>query len=169
MWNPPRPLSEADQARLTKNLALARELGAEVIATADEDVVRGIVARRAATQRHADRRGQAGAAMACGNSFCGGWFLRRLVEESGDIDIHVVRAEKADAPAATPIFPAPTPLAWKQYLLSAGVVIAATRRQSVSRSLHSIGYRARGVGFPAGGGDAGAVRGARAGPDERRR
>ena len=38
-----KPLSEADQARLTKNLTLARELGAEVIATADEDVVRGVL------------------------------------------------------------------------------------------------------------------------------
>ena len=38
-----QPLSEAEQERLTKNLALARELGAEVIATADENLVRGVL------------------------------------------------------------------------------------------------------------------------------
>ncbi|MDB6022191.1 MAG: kdpD, partial [Pedosphaera sp.] len=93
-----KALSEADQARLTKNLELARELGAEVIATADDDLVRGVlrVARQHnATQivvgkpAHNDLR----------RFFGGGSLLRRLVAESGDIDIHVVRAEKNETAA----------------------------------------------------------------------
>ena len=43
MWSPSRALSDEDQARLAKNLALARELGAEIITTTDDDVVRGIL------------------------------------------------------------------------------------------------------------------------------
>ena len=39
--------------------------------------------------------------------FTGGWFLRRLVAESGDIDIHVVRAEKSEVPRGTADFPHP--------------------------------------------------------------
>ena len=38
-----RPLSDDAQTRLQKNLAIARELGAEVIATSDEDLVAGIL------------------------------------------------------------------------------------------------------------------------------
>ena len=38
-----RALSDEDQARLARNLALARELGAEIITTTDDDVVRGIL------------------------------------------------------------------------------------------------------------------------------
>ncbi|MGH7994460.1 MAG: universal stress protein, partial [Limisphaerales bacterium] len=39
----PHPLEEAAQARLGKNLALARSLGAEVIDTADENLARGLL------------------------------------------------------------------------------------------------------------------------------
>src|SRR5258707_6667947 len=38
-----RPLTEPAQARLAKNLETARELGAEVITTTDEDVARGLL------------------------------------------------------------------------------------------------------------------------------
>ena len=36
-------LTEPAQAQLTKNLATARELGAEVVTTSDEDLVRGLL------------------------------------------------------------------------------------------------------------------------------
>jgi two-component system sensor histidine kinase KdpD len=120
-----KALSEEDQARLTKNLALARELGAEVIATADEDVIRGLL--RVGRQHNAT---QIVVGKPAGNGlrhfFGGGWFLRRLVEESGDIDIHVVRADKSDTPTQPRLFRAPTQVAWKQYLLSLGIVICVT-------------------------------------------
>ena len=39
----PQPLTEDEQGRLARHLALARELGAEVITTTDDDVARGIL------------------------------------------------------------------------------------------------------------------------------
>ncbi|HWF20140.1 MAG TPA: sensor histidine kinase KdpD, partial [Verrucomicrobiae bacterium] len=137
-------LSEADQARLAKNLALARELGAEVIATADEDVVRGVL--RVARQHNATQivvgkpaRNQ------LGRFLSGGGFLRRLVAESGDIDIHVVRAEKADVPVTKEIFQMPSQVAWKQYLVSVGAVIGTTLLNELLNPI--LGYRAVGFDF----------------------
>ncbi|MDB6066518.1 MAG: Osmosensitive channel signal transduction histidine kinase [Pedosphaera sp.] len=134
-----KALSEADQARLTANLALARELGAEVIATADEDVINGLlrVARQHnATQIVVGKPARQGMLQ----FFSGGWFLRRLVEESGDIDIHVVRAGKIDVPKEPVIFRLPTAVAWKQYLVSLGIVVAATILNAFLNPI--IGYRA---------------------------
>ena len=120
-----KPVSEEDQARLTKNLTLARELGAEVIATADEDLVRGVL--RVARQHNITEIVVGKPAHAHPlNFFGGGRFLRRLVSESGDIDIHVVRADKSDVPAQAPILRLPSRLAWKQYLVSLGIIIAVT-------------------------------------------
>ena len=39
----PRPLGEEEQSRLSRHLALARELGGEVITTTDDDVAQGIL------------------------------------------------------------------------------------------------------------------------------
>src|SRR5512139_4063804 len=39
----PRPLGDEEKRRLARHLSLARELGAEVITTTDDDVVRGIL------------------------------------------------------------------------------------------------------------------------------
>jgi two-component system sensor histidine kinase KdpD len=88
----PQPLSEEDQERLTKHLALARELGAEVITTADAGVARGIL--RVAHQQNVTQIvvGKPG-----GDGwldwFRGGQLLRRLVRESGHIELHIVRPE----------------------------------------------------------------------------
>ncbi len=134
-------LSEADQERLNKNLALARELGAEVIATADEDIVRGVlrVARQHnATQIVAGKPARGGIL----NFFRGGWSLRRLVEESGDIDIHVVRAEKGESPAPPVMFRLPDFETWKQYAVGLAVVFAATILNAFLDYYTSIGYRA---------------------------
>ena len=90
----PRPLTEAAQAQLEKNLATARELGEEVIATTDDDLVRGLL--RVARAQNATQ-------IIVGKPPGTGWLewlrasllLRRLARESGDIDLHVVRSEKA--------------------------------------------------------------------------
>ena len=89
----PRPLTEAAQAQLEKNLAAARELGAEVVATTDDDLVRGLL--RVARTQNATQ-------IIVGKPAGAGWLewlrasllLRRLARESGDIDLHVVRSEK---------------------------------------------------------------------------
>lgn len=90
----PRSLSEAGQARLSKNLDTARELGAEVITTTDEDLARGLL--RIARERNVTLI-VLGKPSGEGwlNWFRSGQFVRRLMQESGDIDLHVVKAEKA--------------------------------------------------------------------------
>jgi two-component system, OmpR family, sensor histidine kinase KdpD len=139
-----KTLSEEDQARLAKNLALARELGAEVIATADEDVVRGVL--RVALQHNATQIVVGKPARNDWSRFFrGNGFLRRLVAESGDIDIHVVRADKADTPGIRQIFEMPSQLAWKQYAASFGAVIAMTLLNAVLNPI--LGYRAVGFDF----------------------
>ncbi len=84
------PLSTADQEQLRKNLRLAQELGAEVVTTADSDVVAAIA--RIARERditqiivgRPDRRFWK-------DLFRGGTILDRLVRLRIDIDIHVIR------------------------------------------------------------------------------
>jgi two-component system sensor histidine kinase KdpD len=86
-------LSPEAQERLTKNLNTARELGAEVVTTTDTDLVRGLL--RVAHEQNATQ-------IIVGKPRGTGWLewlrssrlLRRLARESGDIDIHFVRAQK---------------------------------------------------------------------------
>jgi two-component system, OmpR family, sensor histidine kinase KdpD len=88
-----RPLPEATQTRLQKNLDTARELGAEVIATTDEHVARGLL--RIARERNVTQIvfGKP-AGVGLFSWLRGGQLLRRLMDESGDIDVLVIRAEK---------------------------------------------------------------------------
>ena len=133
-----KALSPTNEERLTKNLALARELGAEVIATADEDIVRGLL--RVARQHNATQIVVGKPAYnGIRQFFIGGWFLRRLVAESGDIDIHVVRADKGEVPRERPMFHIPERVAWKQYLIAFCAVVAVTLLNAALNS--SIGYR----------------------------
>ncbi len=88
----PRPLSDDEQARLARHLALARELGAQVVTTADDDVARGLL--RVAREQNATQLvvgkpvGWRGLDLLRGGSL-----LNRLIRESGNIDVHAVRAE----------------------------------------------------------------------------
>jgi two-component system sensor histidine kinase KdpD len=121
----PKPLPEAEQERLTEHLALARELGAEVITTADSDLASGIL--RVARQQNATQIvvGKPG-----GNRFVewarGGRLLRRLVLESGHIEVHVVRPEYPgkELPRRSRGVTLQSP-AW-QYGMSLGVVAFCT-------------------------------------------
>jgi len=118
-----RPLEDASQARLEKNLALARTLGAEVIDTTDENLARGIL--RVALQNNVSQ-------IILGKPNAPHWWqrwragsvLRQLTRDSGNIDLQIVRAEKTDTP------PPPTrlrwrpALEWKQYAVAAGALTA---------------------------------------------
>jgi two-component system sensor histidine kinase KdpD len=102
----PRILTEAAQSRLARNLNSARELGADVITTTDEDVL-----------------GKPGGA----GWFAwlrGGRFLRRLAQESGDIDIHVVRGEKADEEQNSKLWQPAFTSDSQQYLYAVAAVAA---------------------------------------------
>jgi two-component system sensor histidine kinase KdpD len=89
-------LTDEAEAALTANLEVARELGAEVVMTRDEDIVSGLL-RFAAAQNVSQ--------IVFGKPSGSGWLewlrdgrlLWRLTRESGDIDVHVVRAERVRA------------------------------------------------------------------------
>ena len=120
-----RRLSDDEQARLQKNLALARELGAEVITTSDSDLVEGIL--RIARQQNVTQivvGKPAGFRLL--DFLRGGSVLSRLIRDSGNIDVCCVRAETGEAAVA------PAPLRWRpssaprQYLAALGVVAGVT-------------------------------------------
>jgi two-component system sensor histidine kinase KdpD len=118
-----RPDDEAAQARLEKNLALARSLGAEVIDTADEDLTRGLL--RVARQYNVSQiiLGKP----AAGNLlewYRAGKLLRELTRASGDIDLQVVRAEKSGAAKPRPAWRWRPAVDWKQYATVLAVLAA---------------------------------------------
>lgn len=120
-----KPLEEADQDRLNQHLALARELGAEVITTADSDLASGIlrVARQQnITQIIIGKPGGDGVF----EWFRGGKLLRRLVRQSGHIELHIVRPERGEqeAPRRPLDYSIQSPL-W-QYGLGLAVVALCT-------------------------------------------
>ena len=90
-----RPISKGRQTQLAANLALARQLGAEVITIADDDLVHGLL--RTARENNATQ-------IVFGKPGVSGWWrgrgnravLQRLIAASGDVDVLVVRADKSD-------------------------------------------------------------------------
>jgi two-component system, OmpR family, sensor histidine kinase KdpD len=82
-------LDEEDNATLARNLALARELGAEVITTSDPDIAQALL--RIARQKNITQ-------LIIGRSPRWVWkrlfkasLLERLTYEASDIDVHVIR------------------------------------------------------------------------------
>ncbi len=118
-------LNETAQGQLAKNLATARELGAEVVTTSDEELVRGLL--RVARDQNVTQ-------IVVGKPAGSGWLewwrgsrlLHRLARESGDVDLHVVRSQKDGtntlAPPWRPTFQSPG----RQYLIAACVVGATS-------------------------------------------
>ena len=120
----PQSMTSSAQAQLEKNLATARELGAQVMTTTDDDLVRGLlrVARELnVTQIIVGKPG---------NSRWLDWFgggdhlLRRLTRESGDIDLHVVRADKACSGEPSRGWRPMLESHFRQYLFAMGTVAA---------------------------------------------
>lgn len=115
-----QPLESAEQTQLENNLATARALGAEVVTTTDDDLVRGLV--RTAQQRNAT---QIIVGKPAGTGWLewwrGDWMLRRLARESGDIDLQVVRADKV-GPARTRGWKPMVASGVQQYLVVVGVI-----------------------------------------------
>jgi two-component system sensor histidine kinase KdpD len=88
-----KPIADENKPRLKKNLDLARELGAEIINTIDENVVQAIL--RTAREENVSlilvgkpEKGKF-ALMLSGKNI-----VDKLIEESGNIDIYVVGTEK---------------------------------------------------------------------------
>ena len=86
-------LNDEDQAQLVKNLNLARELKAEVITTTEVEAsaaIRRISRQRNVTQVIVGRPSRRWLR----DIFYGGSLLDRLVRESAEVDIHVIRQDK---------------------------------------------------------------------------
>src|SRR5260370_15166647 len=89
----PRPLSQEEQARLTRYLALARQLGAEVISIPGTDVGEALL--RVARQHNVTQ-------IVIGKPLGPRWLsfwkrdpLRWLMRHSGNIDIHMIPADES--------------------------------------------------------------------------
>ncbi|MBC7366547.1 MAG: sensor histidine kinase KdpD [Undibacterium sp.] len=95
-----RPLDAEGRRRLEQNLALARELGAEIVVTHADNIASALI--RVALQNHATQ-------IVVGQSrsprwldfFRGGSLVQRLLRRSGPIDIYVVPSERAAEAART--------------------------------------------------------------------
>ncbi len=87
------PMNEEEKTRLTKNLSLARQLGAEVVMTTGDDVASALLA----AAREAGVT-QIVVGKPLGNPVLdflkGGSLAGRLIRRGGDIDVHVVSGEK---------------------------------------------------------------------------
>ena len=89
-----RSLTGPARDRLADNIKLARELGAEIVTTADEDIVDGIL--RVAREQKATQIliGKSGPTFPFRRSISD-----RLIEKSGDLDLYIVGGEEP-APAS---------------------------------------------------------------------
>jgi two-component system sensor histidine kinase KdpD len=93
-----RSPSEDERIRLKKNIALARELGAELVTTVDENVVAALI--RVAQQKNITQI-VVGRSLSTSwwNRVRGGSLVERLIADSGGIDVYVVQSElAAEAP-----------------------------------------------------------------------
>lgn len=90
-----RVLSERDKERLAKNVALARELGAEIITTTDDDIVDALL--RVARQNNATQIVVGKPLESMLLRLLGrGTLVDQLIRKSGNIDIYVVRSAMED-------------------------------------------------------------------------
>ena len=129
----PRTLPEDDKKRLSQNLAIARELGAEIITTTDEDFVRGVL--RIAREQNVT---QIVVGKPAGHSvreiFHGGSMLNRLIRDSGNIDVHTVRSEEERIPGQSVPRLRSEKFNWHDYAWAVGVVAAVTAVNAVLQS-----------------------------------
>jgi two-component system sensor histidine kinase KdpD len=119
----PHPLSQEEQTRLTRYLALARQLGAEVISTAGIDIGEALL--RIACQHNVTQ-------IVIGKSLTPRWFfwkrdaLRWLVRHSGSIDIHIIPAEESAEPEHQPIEERLARTPWREFGFAILIAAAVT-------------------------------------------
>jgi two-component system sensor histidine kinase KdpD len=129
-----RPLSGPALDNLAANIKLARELGAEIVTTADEDVVEGIL--RVAREQKATQIliGKTGHALPFVRSFSD-----RLIEKSGDLDLYIVGSEYR-SPGTRRRFRIPDIRSgFQQYLAAAAIILAVSVASFPLRSM--VGYQ----------------------------
>ena len=116
-------LSEKEQSRLTRYLALARQLGAEVISTPGVDVAETLL--RVARQHNVTQ-------IVIGKPLGPRWNfwkrdpLRWLMLHSGNIDIHMIPAEESAQPRREPIDERLARVPWQDFGIALAIVVAVT-------------------------------------------
>jgi two-component system sensor histidine kinase KdpD len=135
----PQALNQEEQTRLSANLALARELGAQIITTTDADVTRGIL--RVARDQNATQIvvGKPAGWRAI-ELLRGGSLLNRLIRESGDIDVHAVRAQGEAPLLRRPAVPRFNRATAHGYGVALSVVLLTTGLNAILQ--HWFGYQA---------------------------
>jgi two-component system, OmpR family, sensor histidine kinase KdpD len=120
----PRPLSQEEQTRLTRYLALARQLGAEVITTPGRDVAEALL--RVARENNVTQ-------IIMGKPLGTAWFsffkpdlLRWLMRNSGNIDIHMIPAEESAQPKREGLDERLARTPWQEFGIALGIAAAVT-------------------------------------------
>ncbi|HTK82325.1 MAG TPA: sensor histidine kinase KdpD [Bacteroidota bacterium] len=113
------PLNEAQHDQFAKNIALARELGAEIITTADEDIAAALV--RVAKEQNATQIivGKSGE-----KRFMQKSVVDRLIELSSDVDVYVTSGEEAEDRKPKALFRVPDiQSGFAQYAIATGIIV----------------------------------------------
>jgi two-component system, OmpR family, sensor histidine kinase KdpD len=120
----PRPLSQEEQTRLTRYLALARQLGAEVISTAGADI--GETLLRIAHQHNVTQ-------IVIGKPLGTQWttFWRRdplhwLMRHSGNIDIHMIPSDESTQARRETIEERLARAPWRDFGIALAIAVVVT-------------------------------------------
>src|SRR5215469_8154282 len=120
----PRSLSQEEQTRLTRYLALARQLGAEVISTPGTDVAGTLL--RIAREHNVTQ-------IVIGKPLGARWLsfwkrdpLRWLMRHSGNIDIHMIPAEESLAPRRESLEERLARAPWRDFGIALGIAAGVT-------------------------------------------
>lgn len=133
------PMADREEKRLKENMALARELGAELVTTVDEDIVKALI--RVARQKNVTQI-IVGKSLGKGIFEFRGSLVDRLIADSGGIDVYVVQSNLSAGPTRRRLWPKLSS-SWQQYLVSCGVVILVSVLCFVAAPI--IDYRAVGM------------------------
>jgi two-component system sensor histidine kinase KdpD len=134
----PAALPPEPAGRLAKNLALARELGAQIIHTTDADVARGIL--RVAREQNATQLVVGKPVSLSWLEWCrGGSLLNQLIRQSGNIDVHAVRADGEGAPYHWPQLPRFDAFTFQGCGVAVAVVAGVTGLNALLQ--HQLGYQ----------------------------
>lgn len=131
-------LSDADQAQLSKNVALARELKAEVVTTADSDVPTAL--KRISRQKNVTQIVIGSPTARPVRDLFAGTVLDRLVEAADEVDVHVI-GRKSDGVAAEPF--------WKRIRFATGVAAYWNAFWFLFGLAFVCGYAERWIGYRA--------------------
>ena len=138
----PHLLTDDDKARLAHNLALARQLGGEVISTTGQDVIEALM--RIARQRNVTQIVIGKPAHSrLQDLLRGGSIVNRLVRASGDIDVYVVTGDPSES-VPQPRLPHPESHSkGHQYAIGTVIILLVTLLNLLM--LPVIGYQAVGL------------------------